>query len=343
MKRLCCVVLLLLLVFGPVSAQKYLGEDGKIKIVIVKDPYTDSRTGPEKLKGPEHLANQGLKQHLIENGCTIEEIWEIRMPPELEREYGEWNRASLTNRVLGKLIYAYEKDECFFIGLLSGSKSLVGMLAGLQHLGPGRVPLQDSRGRDLIGLPRLGKGKPLKVGLVWVDSQASFNTPDITIEGDMGGMNVAMAAGRCGTTLRLQAGLDPPLSTRYIVMAGVRDANPYEQVHIDESFIESISVEEIKRLDQSIDVQMQRLSQLTDVIYVHVDLSVLDPKEIPGYPRPIEGGPSSRELAACLELIFKYPKAAALGIASMPEEPQEISLRAANTLVEGAIKGIKNR
>jgi len=343
MKRVCCVFFLLALVLVPVSAQKYQGEDGKIRVVIVKDPYTDSRTGPELLKGPDNLANEGLTRLLLESGCKIVDITEVKMPPELEREYGEWNRASLTNRTLGRIIYAHDKDECFIIGLLSGSKSLVGMLAGLQHLGPERDPLKDSRGRDIIGLPRLGERKPLRVGLVWIDARAAFNTPDITIEGDMGGMNVAVAAGRCGTTLRLQAGLDPPLSTRYIVMAGVRDTNPYEQVHIDESFIETISVDQIRNLSENIETQMQRLNRLTDIIYVHVDLSVLDPSEIPGHPRPVKGGPSSRELAACLAVMFEYPKAAALGIASMPENPAEISVRAANRLVEGAVLGIKNR
>jgi arginase len=343
MKRVRCALAVLILVSVSLPAQEYLDEDGKIRVVILTDPYTDSRTGPEKLQGPDHLANGGLEELLLRSGCTIEQVLEIRMPADREREYGEWNRASLTNRELGRSIYAHDRGDCFFLGLLSGSKSLVGVLAGLQHLGPERAPLTDSRGRDILGLPRLGKGRPLKVGLVWIDARAAFNTPDITIEGDMGGMNVAVAAGRSNTTLRLQAGLDPPLSTKHIVMVGVRDTSPYEEVHIDESFIERISVNEIRTLDENIEVQMRRLSRLTDIIYVHVDLSVLDPEEIPGHPRPVAGGPSSRELSACLEIMFKYPKAAALGVASMPEAPEKISLRAAHTLVEGAIQGIKNR
>ncbi len=343
MKKLFCILLIPVLFCVTVAAQSYEGEDGKIRIVIVKDPYSDSRTGPELLKGPVHLDNSGLRELLLGSGCAIEKILEVQMPEEREREYGEWNRASLTNRELGRSIYAYDRDECFFIGLLSGSKSLVGMLAGLQHLGPGRAPLRDSRGRDILGLPRLGEGRPLKVGLVWIDARAAFNTPDITIEGDMGGMNVAMAAGRCFETLRLQAGLDPPLSTKYIVMAGVRDTSPYEQVHIDESFIESISTEALRRCDKVIEEQMLRLSAITDLIYVHVDLSVLDPGEIPGQPRPVKEGVSSRELSSALELVFTHPKAAALGIASMPENPEEVSLQAVNTLVEGVITGIKKR
>ena len=88
---------------------------------------------------------------------------------------------------------------------------------------------------------------------------------------------------------------------------------------------------------------MDRLSRLTDVIYVHVDLSVLDPKEIPGSSRAFPDGPSSQELAAALKVMFIYPKTAALGIASCPEDPQDITLKAAYRLIEGSLQGVKNR
>jgi len=143
--------------------------------------------------------------------------------------------------------------------------------------------------------------------------------------------------------LRLQAGLDPPLSTKYIVMAGVRDTNPYEELNIDNSFIEKISVEDIRGLSNNIRKQMERLSLLTDVIYIHVDLSVLDPAEIPGHPHAFPDGLSSQHLAASLEVMFNFPKTAAFGIASFPDNPEDITSKAAYRLIEGAIRGIKNR
>jgi len=342
-KLIFCITSLFLVLPLLFPSQKYIGETGKVNVVIVKDPYTDSRTGPELVHGPEKLEKGGLIEVLEKSGCRIIKISDVKMPPESEREYGEWNRASLTNRTLGRILSSYDKDEVFFIGLLSGSKSLVGMLAGLQHLGPDRSPLKDSRGRDIVGLPRLGDSKPLKVGLVWIDAKAAFNTPDITIEGNMGGMNVAVAAGLNNYNLRLQAGLDPPLSTKYIVMAGVRDTNSYEDQHIDNSFIEKISVEDIRGLSNNIRNQMDRLSRLTDVIYIHIDLSVLDPAEIPGHPHAFPDGPSSQQLAASLEVMFHYPKTAALGIASFPENPEDITSKASYRLIEGAIRGIRNR
>jgi arginase len=334
---------IMVLAAGSLSAQDYVTAPGKIRVLVVKDPYSDSRTGPELLKGPERLATEGLTDLLERTGCEVVEISDVKMPPDSEREYGEWNRASITNRVLNRTIAAHDKDEVFVIGLLSGSKSVTGMLAGLQHMGPGRTPLKDSLDRDIIGLVRLGEHRPLTVGLVWIDSKGSFHTPDTTIEGDMGGMNVAVAAGRCNSTLRLQAGLDPPLATKYIVMVGLQNMDPYEQFEIHNTFIETLSVEDIKNLSDNIGGQMQRLSRLVDIIYVHVDMSVLDPNEIPGHPQAAPHGPTSTELAAFLEALFQYPKAAAIGIASLPDDAKDASLKAAYRALEGALRGVKSR
>jgi len=166
MRFLYYIIMALILMPVSVSAQKYIDEAGRLKVIIIKDPYSDSRSGPEILQGPDLLEKGGLKDVLGHSGCEIINVYDVKMPEESEREYGEWNRASITNRALGKIISSNNQDEIFIIGLLSGSKSLTGMLAGLQHIGPERSPLKDSRGEDIIGLPRLGEGKPLKVGLV---------------------------------------------------------------------------------------------------------------------------------------------------------------------------------
>lgn len=334
MKLSVLIISLCLLSYGRLISQdwpvNYFDENENIKVLIVKDPYTDSRTGPEKLKGPDNLDNIGFREVLDQMDCRIVKTVTINMPEELDNQYGEWNRASLTNHVLNKAIADYEQSELFVLGLLSGNKSLIGMLAGLQHMGPNRNPLKDSRNRDIVGLPRLGENKPLKVGLIWLNSKASFNTPDITLEGDMGGMNVAVAAGLCSSSLRLQAGLDPPVSSKHIVMVGAWDTNPYEEHAIDNSFISMLSVEEVKKDNNCILEEVKRLSQLVDLIYVHVDVSTFDSL-------------SSAELYDSMKEIFSYPKAAALGIASCPENPDDQILNDVNLLIKGALEGVRNR
>jgi len=77
-----------------------------------------------------------------------------------------------------------------------------------------------------------------------------------------------------------------------------------------------------------------------------VDMDVLAPEEVRGHGLTAPDGPTSRELAACIELMSTYPKTAAIGIASTPygeRDPEHISRRAAIRLVEGAIRGVQKR
>jgi arginase len=187
--------------------------------------------------------------------------------------------------------------------------------------------------------------KPLRVGLVYIDSHGDSNTPETTISGMLGGMPVAISCGLCLTRLRMTCGLDPALPTKYVTFAGLRDLDPLEQELIDRHQMERITVEEIKALSSNVRKQMDRLSSLTDRIYVHVDLDVLEPSEMPGAGLPVPDGPTAKELAAALKVMFECPKAAAFGVASYPagRDPEGIGLKSVFVLIEGVIRGVQSR
>jgi arginase len=224
--------------------------------------------------------------------------------------------------------------------LLTNCSDLLGMLAGLQR--PAAVATAKAAG----GATGLAGVKPRRIGLVWIDAHADFNTPETSLSGMLGGMPVAIASGMCLTRHRLVTGLDPALPTKYIVMAGLRDVDPLEQDLLDRSDCEMLTVNDIRRLTASINTQIERLARLTDLIYIHIDMDVLDPSEVAGHPLTAPEGPMSKELAAALGVMFRHPKVGALGIASMPfgdRDKDRISLKAAYTLIEGAVAGIKSR
>jgi hypothetical protein len=322
-------------VFVPLvsATQYYTKAEGKIKVFIIKN----------RTEGPAVMESGGLLERLANLGCEVAKISTVQLTPEEENEYGEWNQDALESKHLGKLIAENRSGEYFTIGLLTNCTDLLGMLAGLQHQKPGQKLGEDSRSLQPEGLAGT---KPLRVGLVWIDAHADFNTPETTLSGMLGGMPVAIAAGMCLTRLRLKAGLDPALPTKYIVMAGLRDVDPLEQELLDRSQCEFLSVDDIRNLSDKIDQQMERLSRLTEIIYVHIDMDVLDPGEVRGHPLTAPEGPTSQELAAALEMMFQHKKAGAIGIASMPfgeRDKEGLSLQAAYRLIEGAIKGIKKR
>jgi arginase family enzyme len=316
-----------------VMAQQSSKTDGKLNVAIVKN----------RSQGPEVMASGGLRPMLAKLDCEILSESMVELTPDEEKQYGDWNRAALENRHLGEWVSRIEGENILVVGLLNNCVDLLGMLAGLQHstLGGGSKP--DSRSLQNQGLA--GR-KPLRVGLIWIDAHADFNTPETTLSGMLGGMPVAIASGLCLTRLRLKTGLDPALPTKYIVMAGLRDVDPLEQELLDRSQCEWISVQDIKERSDNLHHQMKRLSRLTDIIYVHIDMDVLDPGEVAGHPLTAPQGPTSSELAAAIEIFFQYEKAAAIGIASMPfgeKDKKGISLKAAYRLIEGAVKGVQKR
>jgi arginase len=321
-------LILLLWIPSAASAQanRYLGDDGKVRVAVVKQPVKGSRNVPELSENPDYIEAGGLASRLEAMGVTLKPTATARLTAEEQGDYGEWHRLGLANGHLGDLVAANEREGYFTVGLLANCSSLSGVLAGLQHSGPTR--------------------RPLRVGLVFIDAHGDYNTPETTLSGMLGGMPVAVAAGHALTNVRLESGLNPALPTSYIVMSCVRDTDPLEQERIDRSDIEMIPVGDIRSLSQNIHDQMRRLSETTDIIYIHIDMDVLDPSEVPGHPLTVPDGPTSQELAAALTVMFQYEKTAALGLASTPAgdaDPDGRSRQAAYNLIEGAIKGLQSR
>jgi hypothetical protein len=293
-------------------------------------------------EGPKAMAGSGLAEILERHGFVVPDVQAVKLTEAEEEEYGAWNRGALENRHLGRLVAAHRLGDGPVVGLLTNCVDVLGMLAGLQHLGS--APAAGAGGE--IGKRGLAGVKPLRVGLVYLDAHADFNTPETTLSGMLGGMDVAVAAGMCLDRLRLKIGLDPALPTKYIVLGGLRDVDPLEQELLDRSDVEFLTTEDLRQLSPEIDRQMERLGRLTDEIYVHIDMDVLDPAEVRGHSLSVAGGPTSTELAAAVERMFRHPKAQAIGIASLPfgpRDPDGVSLKAAYRLIEAALAGYSGR
>jgi hypothetical protein len=309
-------------------------EKVKLKVAIVKNDA----------EGPRYMAEGGLVPLLEKLDCEIKDMDTVSLTEDEKKEYGAWNKDALESRHIGRLVAGKRLNEGLIIGLLSDCTDLLGMLAGLQQLRTtGITPESSERSPQREGL---AGPKPLRVGLIYFDAHADFNTPETTLSGMLGGMDVAVAAGLCLNRLRLKTGLDPALPTRYIVFGCLRDVDPLEQELLDRSDCAYLSVEDIRSLSNAIENQMVRLSLLTDAVYVHVDMDVLDPSEVSGHRLTAPAGPTSRELAAAIRKIFSYPKAAAIGLASIPFGERDkggLSLQAAYRLIEASVTGIRDR
>jgi hypothetical protein len=91
--------------------------------------------------------------------------------------------------------------------------------------------------------------------------------------------------------------------------------------------------------------ELDRLARITDKIYVHIDMDVLDEREVMAHQNKVPGGPTSQELADLFEKIFtRYPKASAIGFATIPSpDAGGVALAAVNRMIAGAVRGVKAR
>jgi arginase len=270
------------------------------------------------------MASGGIHELLAKMGAVIRDD-EAKLTAAQDTEYGAWKKLGWALGDFARIVAKNERDGYFTVGLYATCPSMPGMVAGLQHSGP--------------------NDKPLRVGMLWLDAHPDFNTPETTRSGSMGGMPVAIATGRALTNLRLDATLDPPLRDEDVVMAAVRLTDPLEQDLLDHSKIQQLSVADIKGMTPAVWSQLDRLDAQVDKLYIHVDMDVLDPREVSMHVNKVPGGPSSEELAALFEQIFaRYPKAAAIGFATIPpSDPGGLSIAALNRMIVGAIRGVQTR
>jgi len=307
-------------------AQSPGGKGNTVRVAFVKMPYVGERNVPELSGGPDYLEQGGLQKLLEDQGFQTKLASPVALSADEEKAYGSWNRLALAEGQLALVVADERRNGYLPVGLLANCSSILGMLSGLEHSGPST--------------------KPLRVGMVFVDAHGDFNTPETTLSGMLGGMPVAIAAGQCLTRLRLKAGLEPAVPTRHIVEVCVRDTDPLEQELLDRSDIEQLTLEDVRTRSANLHRAMKRLSDATDVIYIHVDMDGLDPREVPGHPLATPGGPTSLELAAALTEMFKYEKVGAFGVASTPYGDRDktgVSRQAAYNLILGAAEGLRQR
>ena len=317
LRRSICIALAL----APLAAMAV------VEVGIVINPYAGDRAGPEFDGDALAMTEGGMAAVIEAAGGRLVRTRTVALTTQDEAQYGRWNRFGLASGHLANLATEDFNAGLLNLGLYNNCSSLMGMLGGLQHA------------------TQAGVAGPQRVGLVWIDAHGDYNTPETTLSGMLGGMPVAIAAGDGLSRMRKQAGMDEPLPKSHIVMVGVRDTDPLEQERIERDAIPQISTEDVRQLSSKLHRLMRELTEKSDIVYVHVDLDVLDPAEVSGHPLTVPNGPTGKELAAAIRVMFSYPKTAALGIASYPhlDDPGKLTLQAIHDMVGAAVAGIAER
>jgi arginase len=155
------------------------------------------------------------------------------------------------------------------------------------------------------------------IGLAYVDGHADFATPQESQTGSVASMCLGLAVGRGDTPLARLAGSNPLVESKDVALLGRRDAADPWYGH------EALAASEILDLpDEAIrargfpaaaDDALARLaSPGLRGFWVHMDVDVLNPIDMPAVDSPEPGGPMVDEIVELLAPLVRHPRALGL-------------------------------
>ncbi|MEP7023806.1 MAG: arginase family protein [Actinomycetota bacterium] len=151
----------------------------------------------------------------------------------------------------------------------------------------------------VAGLQRTGAD----LGIVWFDAHGDVQTLETTASGYLGGLPLRLLTGYRPELIATALGLRP-VAEHQVVLAGTRDLDPPEASYLATAQIRCRDVTSLQPAD------------LPDgPLYVHLDLDVVDPSEMPGLIFPTPGGPSLAQVGSALQHVIGTGRVAAVGIA----------------------------
>ena len=156
-----------------------------------------------------------------------------------------------------------------------------------------------------------GAAKHKKLGVIWVDAHADFNTAETTPSGNIHGMPLAALCGLGDGRLTCLLNETPPvLDPGRVAVIGARDLDPGEKRNLREANVMVQSMEQIDRIGMvaALEKAIHRISRDVDGIYLSLDMDALDPRHAPGVGTPVPGGLTYREAHLACEVIAETGK-----------------------------------
>lgn len=156
-----------------------------------------------------------------------------------------------------------------------------------------------------------GAARHRKLGVIWIDAHADFNTAETTPSGNIHGMPLAALCGLGDARLvRLWDESIPVLNPARVAVLGVRDLDEGEKNNLHRAGVMVLGMEQIDRsgMFRAIEKALERVLQDVDGLYLSLDVDALDPRHAPGVGTPVSGGLTYREAHLACEMIAETGK-----------------------------------
>lgn len=156
-----------------------------------------------------------------------------------------------------------------------------------------------------------GAARNRKIGVIWLDAHADFNTAETTPSGNIHGMSLAILCGLGDKSLvQLWDEPVPVIDPQKIAIIGARDLDEGEKVNLQNAGAMVMGMEQIDRYGMvtCLEKAIERISRDVDGIYLSLDLDSLDPEHAPGVGTPVPAGLTQREAHLACEMIGETGK-----------------------------------
>ncbi|NUN47810.1 MAG: arginase [Candidatus Brocadiae bacterium] len=254
----------------------------RIKIIGVPMDLGGDRRGVDM--GPSAIRYADLEERLEKIGHEVVDHGDIAVPIPEARAIKDPTAKYLpeivrANKTLADVVAKALKDG-FFPLVLGGDHSVaVG---------------------SLWGVTRVRK----KVGILWMDAHADFNTPETSPSGNVHGMPLAAALGRGRDALVKNDDPASRIDPTHVVQIGIRDLDVLEKRALRNSGIHVFTMHEVDRYGMPAVIERAMAHfKGCDHIHLSFDMDVIDPDEAPGVGTPVPGGLTAREAHLALEMI----------------------------------------
>jgi arginase len=268
-------------------------------------------------RGPQALLEAGLPRRLAAAGIATGEIREATLSDE-ERVDGPRaaNIGRLGHRTAAAVAAARGNGNPVLV-LAGDDTAAIGIVSGLQD----------------------AHSPTASIGILWIDAHADFNTPETTVSGILAGMPVSILAGLAGPVWREAAQLDATIPTDRILIAGTREIEEKEELLLRSTNVRVITTDEIQA-GLTFENAVDRLAERVEMLYVNIDLDVLDPSLVPSATTPSPNGLSIKQASRMLRYAISTGKTAVIAVTSLNpggRQRGERSIESALALLESSL------
>jgi arginase len=255
----------------------------KIDIIGVPIDLGADRRGVDM--GPSAIRYAHLQQKLEALGYTVEDKGNIQVPI-----------AEMCSITDPKLKYI----DC----IVPMARRAAGAVATSAQAGHFPLVLGGDHSLSLGSIRGAAKSK--KLGVLWIDAHADFNTQETTPSGNIHGMPLAALCGHGDAQLtRLWDEPLPVVDPRRVAVIGARDLDPGEKANLRQAGVMVMGMEQIDRYGMVtvMEKAIERISREVDGIYLSFDMDAMDPRHAPGVGTPVPAGLTQREGHLACEMI----------------------------------------